>query len=77
MRGVDNTLRLPKAQLIPAHVLTHIPGSRERGLDYTFNVDVVSYTGGVRHTHNANKDGSTGRADADQASGESGLENLA
>lgn len=41
---------------------------RERGLDYTHNVDVVSYTDGVRHTHNANEDGSTGQADADQVS---------
>jgi hypothetical protein len=39
---------------------------RKRGLDYTFNVDVTSYRDGIRRTHNSNRDGSTGRANADE-----------
>ena len=39
---------------------------RTRGLDYTINVDVTSYQDGVRRTHNSNRDGSTGRAKADE-----------
>ena len=39
---------------------------RIQGLDYTYNVDVTSYTDGVRRTHNSNADGSTGRANADE-----------